>query len=286
MKTRFNRPICWLIFFSLMAMCSGWAYADRVVTDLESVPGYTPVEKWISGQTPGNGYQGSNTFVDVIGNRFATDKMTISYADEVPFTIQIWTNNQPGGWVVGGKNFGVADIAINAGMGTAAYDAYTLQHFPGAESPFEYGINIQAYANGTPGQPGQGEAYLGPVSEWGTSFSQVNPSRGFIYGGAYGSGTAPVETRMLKYDTLYRGTISWVVNDPLLNVDNAVPDYWITITFPGVFATGNWEYLWGTAVCANDVVHASASVPEPAGLFFIALGLIGLAGYGRKKRGK
>lgn len=275
-----------LTTFLIIVFLSSGAYADRLVMDLETVPGYTPVEKWTSGQTPGNGYQGSDTFVDVIGNRFATEKMTISYASVIPFTIQIWTNNQPGGWVINGQNFGVADIAINAQMAMAAYDDYTLQHFPGAESIFEYGLDMQAYLQGTPGQAGEGDAYLGTVSTWGTSFSQVNPLSGFVYGGSYGSGTAPVETRMLDYTRTFTGTISWIVNDLSLDFNNAIPDYLITISFPGVFAVGDWEYLWGTAICANDVVHTTAPVPEPVTGLFIAFGLIGLAGYGRKKWSK
>jgi hypothetical protein len=271
-----------LSFFFLISMTS-WAYADRVILDLGTVPGYTPVEVWASGQTLGNGYQGSNTFVDVIGNPFSTDRMTISNASVSPFTIQIWTNNQPGGWVVDNQNLGVADIAINSTPVTASYDADTLIHFPGAVSDFNEGIDMQAYLSGTPGQAGAGVAYLGTVSEWGTSFSQVNPLSGFNYGGAYGSGTAPVETRMLNYNVHFTGTISWVVNDSSLDFNNNIPDYLITVSFPNLFATGDFEYLWGTTVFANDVIHAPKPVPEPATWLFFSLGLIGLVGFGRKK---
>ncbi len=123
-----------LFFLSLVLVATG-AWAGTAIDigpsypgepSQPTVPGYTAVEAWASGQVPGNNYAGTGVFYDVIGNRFATDKMTVSAPGVAPFTIQIWTNNQPGGWLVGGKNWGVADIAINASLGTAAYDGYTL----------------------------------------------------------------------------------------------------------------------------------------------------------------
>lgn len=257
-----------------------------------TVPGYTEVETWASGQLPGNNYAGTGKFYDVIGNRFATNQMTIAAANVDPFTIQIWTNNQPGGWNIAGKNWGVADIAINANPGTAAYDLYTLSHFPGALSRFGQGINMQAYAAGIPGQPGGGvnNAFIATVSQWETSFKQANPIGGIIYGGAYkadsapaGSELAPVETNMVAYDPLFWGNMSWVVNDPTLNFNNNIPDYLITIVFPGVFAIGNFEYLWTTALCANDVVIVT---PLPGTLVLLGSALLGLLGIGlRKKQG-
>ena len=78
---------------------------------------------------------------------------------------------------------------------------------------------------------------LGPVTVWETSFANVNPIGGLVYGGAYkgdvapaGSEQAPVEVRMLDY-TRFCGNMNWVVNDPTFNVNNNVPDYLITLTF-------------------------------------------------------
>ncbi|MGQ9920853.1 MAG: PEP-CTERM sorting domain-containing protein, partial [Desulfobacca sp.] len=253
-----------------------------------TVPGYTAVEMWLSGQTPGNNYAGSNKFYDVIGNRFATDKISIS-ASPSTFVIQIWTNNQPGGWTVSNKNWGVADLAINATAGTAAYDGYTISHFPNAVSRFEWGINMQAYAAGTPGQPGGGtnNVFLADVRKWETSFTHANPVAGLRYGGAYkadaapaGSELAPVETNMVDYTKLYSGDMIWVVNDPSLDFNNNIPDYLITITFP--FLVGSdIEYLWGTARCANDVVIVT---PLPGSLVLMGSALLGLVGIGLRRR--
>lgn len=287
-----------LISLALMLLASG-AWAGTAIdigpsypgeTSQPTVPGYTAVEVWASGQTPGNNYAGTGVFYDVIGNRFATNKMTVSPANVSPFTVQIWTNNQPGGWLIGGKNWGVADIAINANAETAAYDAYTLQHFPNAVSRFEYGLNMQAYAAGTPGQAGGGErnAFLGPVTKWATSFTHANPVAGIRYGGAYkadsapaGSELAPVETTMVEYNEVFWGNMSWVVNDPDLDFNNNIPDYLITIVFPGTLATGDWEYLWATARCGNDVIIIT---PIPGTLVLLGSALLGLVGIGLRKK--
>lgn len=251
-----------------------------------TVPGYVPVEVWASGQPVGGGYAGSGNFYDVIGNRFATDKISISPANMGPLTIQIWTNNQPGGWNVGGQNWGVADIAINATAAMAVYDAYTLSHFPNAVSRFEYGINMQAYASGTPGQPGGGigNVFAGPVTKWQTSFANVNPVGGMRYGGAYlldGNELAPVEVRMLEYEPKFTGNMSWVVNDPALDYNNGIPDYLITITFPNFIPAGEFEYLWATARCANDVVVVT---PIPGSVWLLGSAFLGLIGIGLRRR--
>jgi len=280
------------------------AWADRIVIDIgpsypgnpsqSTVPGYTAAEAWISGQAPGNNYSGTGNFYDVIGNRFATDKMTISSANVSPFRIQIWTNNQPGGWTVNGNNSGVADIAIDTWLpNLASYDAYTLQHFPGAQSRFDYGINMQAYAAGTPGQAGGGvnNVSVGPVTAWATSFSNANPTGGVVYGGAYKGDAAPeaskqtpVETNMIDYTPQFWGDMNWVVNDPTLDFNNTVPDYLITITFNAP-PNGEFDYLWATAKCGNDIVY-SAAVPEPGSLALVCSGLLGLLGMTRWRKRK
>lgn len=296
-----KKKILFLMVFTLVTTLAATGAMARNIIDIgpsypgdpsqPTVPGYTAVESWVGGQVPGNNYNGTGNFYDVIGNRFATDQMTITGTFIVPFIIQIWTNNQPGGWNVGGNNFGVADIAIDTWLpNLVGYDAYTQLHFPGAQSRFDYGINMQAYAAGTPGQAGGGinNVSLGPVSVWETSFANVNPIGSLIYGGAFkgdadpaGSEQAPVEVRMVDYTTFALGNMTWVVNDPTFNVNNNVPDYKITLVFNNP-PNGEFAYLWATARCANDVVYSPA--PIPGSLMLLGSALLGLLGVGLRKK--
>ncbi len=117
----------WFLSLSLaLAIMLPMAGSAFTVNDVVSISPYTQAEVWVSGQQVGNGYAGSGTFQDSVGYSFATDKMVINLN---PFTIEIFTNNRPGGWVISGKNWGVADIAINADAAKASYNGYTQQHF-------------------------------------------------------------------------------------------------------------------------------------------------------------
>ena len=270
---------------SVLLCCSGAALAFTI-DDTAPVP-YTELERWTSGKVVGGGYTGDGVFQDVLAanNEFATDSIKVNFN---PFTIQIWTNNQPGGYVVSGTNFGVADLAINAGPATAAYDGTTIGHFGAISSPFELGIDMQAYAAGTPGQGGAGNAPLVNVGMWTTSFAIVNPTAGFQYGGGYRPagavtpGISPVEILLSATSQVMMGNMNWVVNDAALDPKNAIPDYLITIAFGQQFAPG-FELLWGTAECGNDIVHEPSVVPLPGALLLLGAGLVRLVAYRRKK---
>ena len=268
--------------------------APILINDDPAVGPYTQSEQWVSGQEVGGTYSGSGNFSgdghsDAIGDEFATRRIEITAN-----TITIWTNNQPGGWTEFGRNWGIADIALNTNSSTAAYSQSTMSHFGNIQSPYETGIIMQDYLTGT---SGTAVAKLVGVSAWTTSWDEVNPYKdpanpgtNFLYGGAYkGSqqtptaARQPVETKILDYtNVLAEGTMSWAPDGSA--GPGGYPEYIITVTFPTISDLTAQEILWGTSLCGNDPVYAHA--PLPATVLLLGSGLLGLVALRYRKRAR
>jgi len=290
-----KRTFSIFLAISLVLLTANAVLAGSIlINDDPTIGSYTQGEQWSSGQTVGGTYFGSGNFTgyghsDAVGDQFATRKIEITTTPGFT-TINIWTNNQPGGWRVpeNGANWGVADIALNLNSSTAGYTAYTTNHFGLIQSSYETAIIMQDYLTGTPGQSGSGVISLVQVGTWETSWDKVNPSGGLIYNGAYKGSEQPVdakkqpaETKVQNYtNVLAEGTISWELDG--LQGPGGFLEYVITISLPTVPGLDtSYEAFWGTSLCANDPVHAT--VPLPASILLLGSGLLGLVMLGRRK---
>jgi len=198
------------------------------------------------------------TIHDPVGDRIGNWVFEIYGIDVLmtpaSLTFSLYTNYPKTGYTVGSWATFAGDLAIDANN----------------DGTYEYGFALTAHDALSAGS-------LYQVTSWKKSNDYAPPS-GYIYNQGQivtiGAGElVPVDPSEMP--------ISWGWID--LGTD---PDWRIDVILdPGLFSGlgGEIGLYWASATCANDYVEGTAPVPEPATMLLVGSGLIGLAGYGRKK---
>jgi hypothetical protein len=190
------------------------------------------------------------TINDLVGDRvgnigFEAYGIDVNLTNPSQITFSLFTNYPHGGIVVGSWATFAGDLAIDLPGGTS----------------YEYGIALTDHNEIVAGN-------LYKVTHWNLSNSYA--PNGYIYN----------QNQMV---TIGAGND---IGDAVIsrNSIGSNPNYRIDVTIDRNLIPADVIGLhWPVATCANDYVDGPALVPEPVIMLLLGSGLIGLAGFGRKK---
>ncbi|GAB4272931.1 MAG: hypothetical protein Kow0092_28150 [Deferrisomatales bacterium] len=276
-----------------LAICGAGALAlvlaGGALAQTMTIPDTTLIQRWRAG-VPDPGGTPPEGWFDVVGfeHTFQTERLEVSWqgADVI---LSFFTNFPRTGAV-----FGHPAVAPGEPLFRVADAAVDLDR----DGTWEVGIALSDHAGPAPAQPGS--FYQDPP---GTAL----PADAFTEGGVYAV-TAWFSANDL-HDNHVNQSIGgrYDVDDPkippvwmrlgseigqasIVWTDIDSPDHRVDITLAGVNADGSWnqfDLLWGSSTCANDVVTGPAVVPVPPTVWLLGTGLLGVGAEAlRRTRGQ
>lgn len=126
-----------------------------------------------------------------------------------------------------------------------------------------------------------GAIYLNP--NWNTSHSYLDGETVAVweYGEFLGNTSTYINTHIIGGSLT--GAVATLAG---LQTLSGSPGYLLEVSIPVAgldWTSGEIGIFWAGATCGNDIIEGSAPVPEPATMLLLGSGLVGLAGFGRKK---